>query len=154
MKKLILIGVTFATGWASALAADQPTSGATVAPVAGSAGQDVDNTVVAPVDGSRVGRDADNTGINVRDRNGATETPQNQAENAGDRKLLAMVRRTIIGDKTLSMAAHNVKIVANGGVVTLRGPVKNDNEKAKIANLAQKVAGVTSVDNQLDVESK
>ena len=92
--------------------------------------------------------------MNVRDKSGATQTPQKQTNSAGDRKLLAAVRRAVVRDKNLSTSAHNVKIIAKDGVVTLRGPVRNQGEKSKIEKLAQQVAGVTSVDNQLDVKTR
>ena len=68
--------------------------------------------------------------------------------------MLAAVRRAVVRDKTLSTSAHNVKIVAKDGVVTLRGPVRSEDEKGKIEKLAQQVAGVASVENQLDVKTK
>ena len=66
-----------------------------------------------------------------------------------DRKLLAKVRRAILHDKTLSTAAHNVRMAANSGVITITGEVRNASEKKKVEALAAKVAGVTSVDSQL-----
>ena len=100
------------------------------------------------------GKAANNTGVNVRDRGGATETPQTQPNAATDRKMLAAVRRAVIADKSLSSSAHNVKIVAKAGVVTLRGPVKTDEEKNRIEKLAMQVAGVSNVENQLDVKNR
>jgi osmotically-inducible protein OsmY len=49
------------------------------------------------------------------------------------------VRKAIVSDKALSTYAHNVKVVAQNGTVTLRGPVRSDEEKAKVAQLAQSV---------------
>ncbi len=97
---------------------------------------------------------ADNTEMNVRDKNGGTATPQKQSNLAQDRELLAAVRHAVVGDKTLSISAHNVKLVVADGVVTLRGPVNSAVEKGKVEKLAQNVAGVSSVDNQLDVKTK
>lgn len=98
-------------------------------------------------------READNTGINTRDRDGAMQTPQTQSNDGADRELLAAVRQEIVADDTLSMAAHNVKIITKDGVVTLRGPVGTADEKGKVEKLALQVAGVTSVANELDVDS-
>ena len=95
----------------------------------------------------------ENTGINERDKGGATKTPQNQTNQAQDRELLAAVRRAIVDDKSLSTMAHNVKVLVEGGAVTLRGPVKNADEKAKVESLAKNVKGITSADNQLDVRT-
>ena len=58
-----------------------------------------------------------------------------------------------MADKSLSTNAHNVKIITTDGVVTLRGPVKSAAEKATIAAKAQQVAGVSRVDNQLEIAS-
>jgi osmotically-inducible protein OsmY len=95
----------------------------------------------------------DNTNINDRDKGGATRTPQNQSNSAENRQLLAAVRRAIVRDKSLSSMAHNVKVLVEGGAVSLRGPVKNEDEKAKVELLAKQVKGVTTIDNQLDVKT-
>jgi osmotically-inducible protein OsmY len=92
--------------------------------------------------------------MNVRDRDGATQTPQKQSNDATDRDLLAAVRREIVDDTTLSTSAHNVKIIAEAGVVTLRGPVSNAEEKVRVGNHAKQVAGVASVVNELDLDIK
>lgn len=96
---------------------------------------------------------ADNTEMNTRDKSGMTQTPQKQTNRKQDRKMLAAVRRAIFADKTLSMSAHNVKIVTQDGVVTLRGPVKNEIEKSKIEVIVKQVTGVTNVVNQLDIKT-
>ncbi len=98
------------------------------------------------------GKSADNTKTNVRDRSSETMKPTDQPNNRVDLKLAAAVRRAIVHDKGLSRMAHNVKLVAASGAVTLRGPVANDTEKARVEELAAGVAGVTHVDNQLDVK--
>jgi osmotically-inducible protein OsmY len=97
------------------------------------------------------GYDADNTGRNVRDRDGGTLTPGDQGGSASDRELTASVRRALVDDDSLSMNAHNVKIVTVDGVVTLRGPVKTESERTAVVAKAQQVAGVKRVDNQLEV---
>ncbi|HJQ83828.1 MAG TPA: BON domain-containing protein [Candidatus Binatia bacterium] len=94
----------------------------------------------------------DNTGKNVRDRDGKTVTPGDQGGSAGDRDLTANIRKAIVDDDNLSMAAHNVKIVTVDGVVTLRGPVKSEAEKAQVVAKAQRVTGVKRVQDQLEVD--
>lgn len=101
-----------------------------------------------------VTKKADNTDLNTRDKNGNTLTPQDQSNSDSDLKVLAAVRSAIVDDDNLSMTAHNVKVMVVKGAVTLRGPVKNANEKARVEELARKVAGVVSVDNQLDIDVK
>ncbi|OEZ97183.1 BON domain-containing protein [Duganella sp. HH101] len=96
---------------------------------------------------------ADNTRMNRRDKGDTAQTPQAQSNAKSDRELLAAVRRTIVKDKSLSVYAHNIKILAQGGVVTLRGPVKSEDEKSKVETLAKSVAGVGSVDNKVDIKT-
>ena len=130
-----LIGFTLLLACVGAFAADNPTTAPSVQ------GQTTPN--------------ADNSRMNTRDRSGATQTPQDQAVTTeADRKLLAAVRRAVTTDKSLSTSAHNVKIVTKDGVVTLRGPVNSADEKSKVGQLAQQVAGVSSVQNQLDVKTR
>lgn len=101
------------------------------------------DTAPAPAPGTA----PDNSGVNVRDREDATATPEEQ----GDVKVIAEARRAITKDDTISTNGHNVKIVIAGGVATLRGPVKDQAEKTKIAAIVAKVAGITKVDNQLEI---
>jgi osmotically-inducible protein OsmY len=96
--------------------------------------------------------DADNTGRNVRDRDGRTLTPTDQGTSDSDRNITAEIRREIVANDALSMNAHNVKIITMDGVVTLRGPVKSPAEKATVGTAAQRATGVKRVDNQLEVE--
>jgi hypothetical protein len=96
--------------------------------------------------------DADNTARNADPSAVAQTTPGDQAENEADVKISAAIRKSIVDDKSLSVNAHNVKIVTAGGVVTLRGPVKTEQEKSTIESKAKQVAGVNRVDNLLEVE--
>ena len=95
-------------------------------------------------------KDATNTKINDRDRHGAL-TPMDQGGGA-DRDITAAIRRAVVGDKALSFTAKNVKIITVGGKVTLRGPVKSEDEKSAIEAKAKAANGVSSVDNQLEVK--
>jgi len=94
----------------------------------------------------------DNTAVNVRDRTHAALTPADQPNNAADIKTAAAVRRSIASDSSLSTLAHNVKLVASAGVVTLRGPVENEAEKAQVEKLAFASKGVSIVHNELDIK--
>jgi hyperosmotically inducible protein len=102
---------------------------------------------------SQTAVEPDNTGRNVRDRNGDTKTPGDQSENEADRTITQNIRQAITADDSLSTNAKNVKIITNDGTVTLRGPVKSEKEKAEIEAKAKQVAGVKKVDNQLEVAS-
>ena len=94
----------------------------------------------------------DNTKINERDRNGGQTTPFDQPNDAEDIKVAAAVRKAVVGDSSLSTSAHNVKFVAADGTVTLRGPVKDDAEKARVESIVKGVPGVSNVQNQLDTK--
>ena len=98
---------------------------------------------------------ADNTAQNERDQSGETLTSGDQSSNPEDLKITAAIRRAIMKDDSLSLAAKNIKIIAANAEVTLRGPVNTAEEKSKIGELATSVAGNAKVDNQLEVkESK
>jgi hyperosmotically inducible protein len=96
---------------------------------------------------------ADNTKKNQRDRSGETKTSGDQSNSSEDVKITAAIRRAVVRDHSLSMTAKNVKIITANGMVTLRGPVKSDTEKAKIVELAQSAAGNAKIDNQLEVKA-
>ena len=96
--------------------------------------------------------DADNTGLNKRDKSGDTLTSGDQGNNQADRELARNIRREITKNDQLSTTAKNIKIIAADGKVTLRGPVKTTEEKNQIASIAEKVQGASSVDNQLEVK--
>jgi len=94
---------------------------------------------------------ADNTKMNQRDRNQNEPTADQQKENTNDRQLTAQIRRAIVKDKSLSTTAHNVKIISQNGAVTLKGPVKSEEEKQAIESKATEIAGSGKVNNELQV---
>ena len=70
----------------------------------------------------------DNTAVNKGDGSRGAVTADQQRMNAADRKMTAKIRRSIMADKSLSVYAHNVKIITQDGTVTLKGPVRSDGE--------------------------
>jgi osmotically-inducible protein OsmY len=94
---------------------------------------------------------ADNTKVNTRDRAKGAVTADQQKENASDRELTQKIRRALMQDKTLSSYAHNVKVIAEGGQVTLKGPVRTEDEKRTVETKAAEVAGAGHVTNQMSV---
>ena len=96
----------------------------------------------------------DNSAVNVRDRNPNSMTADQQANAKNDVEVTREIRRSVMKDNSLSMMAHNVKIVTANGNVTLRGPVKTEDEKNEIASKAQAIAGADKVDNQLEVKGQ
>ncbi|MDP9114902.1 MAG: BON domain-containing protein [Acidobacteriota bacterium] len=83
----------------------------------------------------------DNTGVNKRDRAAGEATADQQKNNRSDLDLTKDIRKSIVNDKSLSTYAHNVKIIAQNGTVTLKGPVKSDDEKNAIVSKAVSIAG-------------
>jgi hyperosmotically inducible protein len=97
-------------------------------------------------------RDPTNTGRNERDRNGNNPTADNQSESRNDLEVTAEIRRAITEDSSLSVNAHNVKIISENGSVFLRGPVDSEEEKSTIVDEARRVAGETKVVDELEVK--
>ncbi len=92
----------------------------------------------------------DNTKMNQADRNDQPTADQ-QKNNPSDRELTQHIRQAIMEDKSLSTYAHNVKIISQNGVVTLKGPVRSDDERRAIQAKANDVAGEGKVVNELTV---
>jgi hyperosmotically inducible protein len=93
----------------------------------------------------------DNTKVNKADRAKGAVTADQQKENVADRDLAKKIRQAVVGDKSLSTYAHNVKIVAQNGQVTLKGPVRSEQEKAAIEAKATEIAGASKVTNEMTV---
>jgi len=74
------------------------------------------------------------------------KTADNQPDAKADRSTTAAVRRAIVADKDLSTSAHNIKIITTNGTVTLKGPVKSEEEKQKVLKDAQSAVSQTVVD--------
>ena len=124
------IALCLAGGWALA---EQPARPATEGEASGSS-------------------DVDNTGRNVRDRDGAMPTPFDQGNSETDIRITSEIRAAIVENDELSMNAHNVKIITRDGVVVLRGPVEDAEEKTLISSIASDTSGVKRVDDQLEIE--
>jgi hyperosmotically inducible protein len=96
----------------------------------------------------------DNTAINKRDKNKSEATADQGKNNLSDRQLMASIRRDVVKDKSLSSYAHNVKIIAEHGKVTLKGPVRSDDEKRAVEEYARKYATEGNVANELSVKGE
>jgi len=73
----------------------------------------------------------DNTAKNVRDRSDSTLTPGDQSKSEADRETTRRIRRALTSNDQLSTDAKNIKIITVDGKVTLRGPVKTQEEQKK-----------------------
>ena len=97
---------------------------------------------------------ADNTTVNQRDRNPNEPTADQQKNTPSDRDITKQIREAIVKDKSLSTYAHNVKIITQNGQVTLKGPVRSDQEKRAIEAKATEIVGENKVTSELDIKPK
>lgn len=74
-----------------------------------------------------------------------------QGMNSSDRAITQKIRKAIHEDKSLSTYAHNIKVITRDGKVTLRGPVRSDDEKSNLQAKAAAVVGEANVTNNLEV---
>jgi hyperosmotically inducible protein len=94
---------------------------------------------------------ADNSKSNKFDQNKGNATADAQKDDKNDVLLTQNIRKSVMADKSLSTYAHNVKIVAVNGTVTLNGVVRSDQEKSSVEMKAAAVAGQDHVVNDLKV---
>lgn len=94
----------------------------------------------------------DNTKVNDRDRNAHEPNADQQKDNRSDLDITKQIRQAVEKDKSLSTYAHNVKIITQNGVVTIKGPVRSEEEKRVVEAKAVEIAGFGKVNNQLDVK--
>ena len=95
----------------------------------------------------------DNSGINKRDRNSEEMTADEQGQSAADIDMTKKIRRAVMDDDSLSTYARNVKIITKDGAVTLKGPVRSEQEKSAIEAKAAGIAGPGKVKNQIEVKA-
>jgi len=95
----------------------------------------------------------DNTKTNKQDRSPNAATADKQKDNKSDRETARQIRKAIVDDKSFSTYAHNVKVISQHGTVTLKGPVRSEEEKKAIEDKAIAVAGAGNVKNELTVVS-
>ena len=93
----------------------------------------------------------DNTKMNKGDAQEGATTADQQKMNTTDRNITKKIRASIMKDKSLSMYAHNVKIVTQDGKVTLKGPVRSEKEKSDVEAKAAAVAGDGNVTSEIEV---
>jgi hyperosmotically inducible periplasmic protein len=86
-----------------------------------------------------------------KNKDQTSPTADQQKMNASDREITQKIRKAINEDKSLSTYAHNIKIITQDGKVTLRGPVRSEDEKNSLQAKAVAVAGQENVTNQLEI---
>jgi hyperosmotically inducible protein len=110
----------------------------------------------APAPDNTTGQQAapapDNTKVNERDRSKDEPTADQQKDNRSDRDITQQIRQSIMKDKSLSTYAHNVKVITQNGQVTLKGPVRSEEEKKTVETKATEVAGQNKVTSELNIK--
>ena len=96
----------------------------------------------------------DNTKTNQGDADKGAVTADQQKMNPADRTTTKQIRKSIMQDKSLSTYAHNIKIITQDGKVTLKGPVRTEDDKTSLEAKAVAVAGAGNVTNQLEIAPK
>jgi hyperosmotically inducible periplasmic protein len=91
---------------------------------------------------------ADNTKTN---KDQTPPTADQQKMNSSDRAITQKIRKSIHQDTSLSTYAHNIKVITQDGKVTLRGPVRSEDEKSNVQAKAVAVVGEENVTNQLEI---
>lgn len=97
---------------------------------------------------------AGDTTRNDRSGTGHATAPLDQKNNETDLRITQDIRKAIVDRSDLSTNAHNVKVITENGIVTLRGPVDSAAERDAIDSIAASVANVARVDNQIEVKSQ
>jgi len=95
----------------------------------------------------------DNTRTNRADRAAGGPTAEQAKNDRSDREIMQKIRKDVVSDKSLSTYARNVKIIADHGKVTLKGPVHTDDERKTIEAKAAAVVGAENVTNDITVKT-
>jgi len=103
--------------------------------------------VALPLAMSASPQQADNT----RENKNNGPTADQQKETKGDRELAQKIRQSLVADKSLSTYAHNVKVIVQNGEVTLKGPVRSEEESQAIQAKAQQLTGASAIHNEMTV---
>jgi osmotically-inducible protein OsmY len=96
----------------------------------------------------------DDTKTNQGDADKGAVTADQQKMNPADRTTTKQIRKSIMQDKSLSTYAHNIKIITQDGKVTLKGPVRTEDDKTSLEAKAVAVAGAGNVTNLLELAPK
>jgi osmotically-inducible protein OsmY len=89
---------------------------------------------------------------NTKANKGDTPTADQAKNTMTDRDEMQKIRQAIISDKSLSTYAHNVKIISKNGKITLKGPVRSEEEKKVVTAKAEEVAGAGNVTDEMTVK--
>jgi osmotically-inducible protein OsmY len=63
------------------------------------------------------------------------------------------IRKAIMADQSMSTYAKNVKVISENGKITLKGPVRTDEERKNVEAKAVEIAGAGNVVNKITVKA-
>ena len=89
--------------------------------------------------------------MNKGDASKDATTADQQKMNPNDREMSRKIRAEIMKDKSLSTYAHNVKVITQDGKVTLKGPVRSQDEKTNVETKASAIAGDGNVTSEIEI---
>ena len=104
--------------------------------------------------GAAAGANAPTTGSTTPSDEAAKThiTAMDQSSDPGDLRITQDIRKALVSDPTLSLAAKNVTVVTIRGRVTLVGTVKDYAERSNVAAKAKRYAGEGRVDDRLQMK--
>ncbi|MDZ4660392.1 MAG: BON domain-containing protein [Pseudomonadota bacterium] len=94
---------------------------------------------------------SDNSKVNQRDRSADALTADQQSNSEGDTELTRRIREDLMKIKDLSVYGQNVKIITVDGKVTVKGPVRSQDEENSILKSARSFAGASNVNNEMAI---
>lgn len=114
----------------------------------------VSATFLVNIPGVSWAQRADNTEINKRETSPEKITADQQSQTKMDREITQKIRQAVVDDKSLSIYAHNVKIITVDGMVTLKGPVRSEDEKRTIEEKAGQIVGKDKIKSEIEIAPK
>ncbi|MDX2107926.1 MAG: BON domain-containing protein [Candidatus Melainabacteria bacterium] len=96
----------------------------------------------------------DNTARNKGHEEKSAVNAQDAGESKSDIQIARDIRKKLVEDSTLSSYAKNAKVIVKKGHVTLKGPVRSNDEVTSLVNKAKECAGEANVASELEVVAK
>jgi len=99
-------------------------------------------------------QNSENSQVTRPSNSNSSASADEQAQSTKDRELARKIRRALVTDKSLSTYAHNIRIIAQSGTVTLKGVVRSEQEKSAIISKAIQIAGANNVKDEITAKRK
>jgi hyperosmotically inducible periplasmic protein len=96
----------------------------------------------------------DNTSTNQPGKTPNANRADQQSQSAADRELTRKIRQTVVGDKSPSTSAHNVKVIKRDGMVALKDPVRSEEENNAVQAKAAESVGPDKVKDEITLRPK